>query len=175
MTFATAVPILFSSFVYRTNVYWSVIHGMADRPFWQDILEIRTMLVNINIRTLCLISSIYPRYSPSLLYFLLPPVVSLGMECSIFRAIWAMIYGVIINTQGTYDRCWIMVQLNNLQCASYFTIFFLYNAMSKLLTEKSKRISDMWYVLREKLISVCWHTHALTWNNHLSIARFNLL
>ena len=28
MTFTTAVPILFTSFVYCTNVYWSVIHGM---------------------------------------------------------------------------------------------------------------------------------------------------
>ena len=32
MTFATAVPILFTSFVYRTNVYWSVIHGKKRKP-----------------------------------------------------------------------------------------------------------------------------------------------
>ena len=32
MTFATAVHILFTSFVYRTNVYWSVIHGIKRRP-----------------------------------------------------------------------------------------------------------------------------------------------
>ena len=32
MTFATAVPILFTSFVYRTNVYWSVIHGIKRKP-----------------------------------------------------------------------------------------------------------------------------------------------
>ena len=120
-------------------------------PFWQYTLDIRTLLLYINIRTLCLIFSIYPRYSPSLLYFLLPPLVSLGMACSIFRAIRAMIYRVIISTQGTYDPCWIMVQINNLQCASYFTIFVLYNAMSKSLTEISKRISDIWYVLRYKI------------------------
>ena len=32
MTFATAVPILFTSFVYHTNVYWSVIHGIKRKP-----------------------------------------------------------------------------------------------------------------------------------------------
>ena len=32
MTSATAVPILFTSFVYRTNVYWSVIHGIKRKP-----------------------------------------------------------------------------------------------------------------------------------------------
>ena len=32
MTFATAVPILFISFVYRTHVYWSVIHGIKREP-----------------------------------------------------------------------------------------------------------------------------------------------
>ena len=32
MTFATAVHILFTSFVYRTNVYWSVIHGIKRKP-----------------------------------------------------------------------------------------------------------------------------------------------
>ena len=32
MTFVTAVPILFASFVYRTNVYWSVIHGIKRKP-----------------------------------------------------------------------------------------------------------------------------------------------
>ena len=32
MTFATAVPILSTSFVYRTNVYWSVIHGIKRGP-----------------------------------------------------------------------------------------------------------------------------------------------
>ena len=32
MTFAAAVPILFTSFVYRTNVYWSVIHGIKRKP-----------------------------------------------------------------------------------------------------------------------------------------------
>ena len=32
MTFDTAVPILFTSFVYRTNVYWSIIHGMKRKP-----------------------------------------------------------------------------------------------------------------------------------------------
>ena len=32
MTFATAVPISFTSFVYRTNVYWSVIHGIKRKP-----------------------------------------------------------------------------------------------------------------------------------------------
>ena len=32
MAFATAVPILFTSFVYRTNVYWSVIHGIKRKP-----------------------------------------------------------------------------------------------------------------------------------------------
>ena len=32
MTFATAVPILFTSFVYSTNVYWSVIHGIKRKP-----------------------------------------------------------------------------------------------------------------------------------------------
>ena len=32
LTFATAVPILFTSFVYRTNVYWSVIHGIKRKP-----------------------------------------------------------------------------------------------------------------------------------------------
>ena len=32
MTFATAVPILFTSFVNRTNVYWSVIHGIKRKP-----------------------------------------------------------------------------------------------------------------------------------------------
>ena len=31
MTFATAVPILFTSFVYRTNVYWSVFHGIKRK------------------------------------------------------------------------------------------------------------------------------------------------
>ena len=28
VTFATAVPIPCTSFVYRTNVYWSIIHGI---------------------------------------------------------------------------------------------------------------------------------------------------
>ena len=32
MTFATAVPILFTSFVYRTNVNWSVIHSIKREP-----------------------------------------------------------------------------------------------------------------------------------------------
>ena len=32
MTFATAVPISFTSFVYRTNVYWSVIPGIKRKP-----------------------------------------------------------------------------------------------------------------------------------------------
>ena len=32
MTFATAVPILFTSFVYRTNLYWSVINGIQRKP-----------------------------------------------------------------------------------------------------------------------------------------------
>ena len=32
MTFVTAVPIPFTSFVYRTNVYWSVIHGIKRKP-----------------------------------------------------------------------------------------------------------------------------------------------
>ena len=32
MTFATAVPISFTSFVYRTNVHWSVIHGIKRKP-----------------------------------------------------------------------------------------------------------------------------------------------
>ena len=32
MTFATAVLILFTSFVYRTNVYWLVIHGIKRKP-----------------------------------------------------------------------------------------------------------------------------------------------
>ena len=32
MIFATAVPILFTSFVYRTNVYWLVIHGIKRKP-----------------------------------------------------------------------------------------------------------------------------------------------
>ena len=32
MTFAPAVPILFTSFVYRTNVYWSVIHDIKRKP-----------------------------------------------------------------------------------------------------------------------------------------------
>ena len=32
MNFATAVPILFTSFVYRTNVYWLVIHDIKRKP-----------------------------------------------------------------------------------------------------------------------------------------------
>ena len=32
MTFATAMPILFTSFVYHTNVYRSVIHGIKRKP-----------------------------------------------------------------------------------------------------------------------------------------------
>ena len=32
LTFAIAVPILFTSFVYRINVYWSVIHGIKRKP-----------------------------------------------------------------------------------------------------------------------------------------------
>ena len=32
MTFAKAVPILFTSFVYSTNVYWLVIHGIKIKP-----------------------------------------------------------------------------------------------------------------------------------------------
>ena len=32
MTFATAVPISFTSFVYGTNVFWSVIHGIKRKP-----------------------------------------------------------------------------------------------------------------------------------------------
>ena len=32
MTFATAVPVLFTSFVYCTNMYWSVIHGIKRKP-----------------------------------------------------------------------------------------------------------------------------------------------
>ena len=32
MAFATTVPILFTSFVYRTKVYWSVIHGINRKP-----------------------------------------------------------------------------------------------------------------------------------------------
>ena len=33
LTFATAVPILFTSFVYRTNVFWSLIHGIKRKPY----------------------------------------------------------------------------------------------------------------------------------------------
>ena len=32
MTFATSVPALFTSFVYCTNMYWSVIHGIKRKP-----------------------------------------------------------------------------------------------------------------------------------------------
>ena len=32
MTFAAVVVILFASLVYRTNVYWSVIHGIKRKP-----------------------------------------------------------------------------------------------------------------------------------------------
>ena len=32
MNFVTAVPILFTSFVHRTNVYWSVIQGIKRKP-----------------------------------------------------------------------------------------------------------------------------------------------
>ena len=32
MTFATAVPVLFTSFVYCTSMYWSVIHGIKRKP-----------------------------------------------------------------------------------------------------------------------------------------------
>ena len=32
MTFATALSILFTSFVHRTNIYWSVIHGIKRKP-----------------------------------------------------------------------------------------------------------------------------------------------
>ena len=32
MTFATAVSISFTSFVYSLNVYWSVIHGIKRKP-----------------------------------------------------------------------------------------------------------------------------------------------
>ena len=32
MTFTTAVHILFTSFVYRKNVYWSVTHGIRIKP-----------------------------------------------------------------------------------------------------------------------------------------------
>ena len=32
LTFATAVPILFTSFMYNTKVYWSVIHGIKRKP-----------------------------------------------------------------------------------------------------------------------------------------------
>ena len=32
MTLATAVPVLFTSFVYCTNMYWSVIHGIKRKP-----------------------------------------------------------------------------------------------------------------------------------------------
>ena len=32
MTLATAVHILFTSLVYRANVYWSVIHGIKRKP-----------------------------------------------------------------------------------------------------------------------------------------------
>ena len=32
MTFGTAVPILLTSFVYRTNVYWWVIHVIKRKP-----------------------------------------------------------------------------------------------------------------------------------------------
>ena len=32
MTFATAVHILFTSFVYPTNVFLSVIHGIKSKP-----------------------------------------------------------------------------------------------------------------------------------------------
>ena len=33
MTFATVVPFLFISFVYSTNVYWLVIHGIKKNSF----------------------------------------------------------------------------------------------------------------------------------------------
>ena len=46
MTFATAVPILFTSFVYLTNVYWSVIRCNRDfhQPRPTDSADINTRL-----------------------------------------------------------------------------------------------------------------------------------
>ena len=50
MTFATAVPILFTSFVYRTNLYWSFIHGIKRKPHlsmawnWYHFVAIATWL-----------------------------------------------------------------------------------------------------------------------------------
>ena len=63
MTFVTTVPILFTSFVYRTNVYWSVIYGIKRNPHlsvvwnWYDFVAIAilhqprpTDSANINTR-----------------------------------------------------------------------------------------------------------------------------
>ena len=54
MTFATAVPILFTSFVYRTNVYWSVIHGIKRKPHlsavWNLYHFVAITILHINTR-----------------------------------------------------------------------------------------------------------------------------
>ena len=52
MTFATVVPILFTSFVFRTNAYWSVIHGIKRKPHlsvvwnWYHFVAIAILHIN---------------------------------------------------------------------------------------------------------------------------------
>ena len=46
MTFATAVYILFTSFVYRTNVYWSVIHDIKKKTTFIGGLEMVSLSCN---------------------------------------------------------------------------------------------------------------------------------
>ena len=46
MNFATAVPILFISIVYRTNVYWSVIHGIKKKTTFIVGMELVSLRCN---------------------------------------------------------------------------------------------------------------------------------
>ena len=50
MTFATTVHILFTSFLYRTNVYWSVIHGIHSniRSIPANLTAFVSYMSNIN-------------------------------------------------------------------------------------------------------------------------------
>ena len=46
MTFATAVPILFASFVHRTNVYWSFIQGIKKKTTFIGAMELVSLRFN---------------------------------------------------------------------------------------------------------------------------------
>ena len=87
MTFATAVPVLFTSFVHCTNMYWSVIHGIKRKPHlsvvwnWYHFVAIAILhdFYDINMRLqLSDTSSIPPMHGGFLLWYEMDPTRTVG-------------------------------------------------------------------------------------------------